>query len=204
MQTPLLVVKKIFLCFQSSLESRSDVTINKNLKFFSTELVYKLSSRLLRNLFQNSRKLLVLEFSQHLQECMQNFHSTHTTSHGQHNIFVYKNLVTFTHGFEPLQLRPYTIVKKSNKTFNININGNTKRIVVNCLKSAFFFFDVPYFCAYYSIYHRFFSQPLSLFQTNTSFHRLISNFQQPKNCCICLPDRFTDDTTVAEVRICSV
>ncbi|XP_042910659.1 uncharacterized protein [Parasteatoda tepidariorum] len=134
------------------LELRS--TFKEDLKSNCAEIVYgtllRLPSEFLEAPTINTDPY---DFLQQLRKSMQLLKATPTSAHGSKGLFIHPSLSKSTHVFvrhdgvkKSLQMPydgPYLVLKRTDKTYTLNINGKPSVINIDRLKAAFLIDDEP-------------------------------------------------------------
>ncbi|BES92430.1 Angiomotin C terminal [Nesidiocoris tenuis] len=114
------------------------------------EIVYGQTLRLPADFIENSAALPVdaNAFVVQLKEHMQKLRPTQTTHHGEPNVFVPAQLAEASHVFvrtdavrtplQPPYQGPFAVLKRSDKTFTVQMAGRKSTISIDRLKPAFF------------------------------------------------------------------
>lgn len=125
--------------------------IREDLGCSSAELVYGTPLNLPGEFFTSCRDIKHSEFNRLLQDSIRKLKPVETSSHGKRTVFVSSKLSSCSHVFiynnavtsclEPTYKGPYKVKCRSEKYFDVYVNGKVKRISIDRLKPAFFIED---------------------------------------------------------------
>ena len=126
--------------------------LKEDLNCSSAQLVYGSEVMLPGEIFSPSNKTPQNEFFIKLQDIIRSIKPTATSYHGEKSAFVSPNIKTtpfvfvsnFNNSFpKPNYTGPYKVLNRSEKFFDVNINGDTRRISIDRLKPAFTLSEDP-------------------------------------------------------------
>ena len=127
--------------------------VKEDLNCSSAQLVYGSAIVLPGEIMSTSPKIPQNEFVAKLQDIIRSIKPTATAYHGEKSSFVsphiktapYVLLSNFNNSFpKPNYSGPYKVLNRTEKFFDVSINGETKRISIDRLKPAFMLSDDPH------------------------------------------------------------